>query len=408
MTRTHVRAGVRARHAMLMAGSLAAAMAVAPAASAEPLPLRICSIDDRSGSAADTGIESLNGLKMVIDPLNEGGGINGRKVELIEYDGKTDAQLTATLATRCAEDDEGLMIIGPNPTAPAAAVVPVANQNKIPAYILSAAANALTDNAEFQFRFGPKAVQDAIAVSDALAERGFKRVAIINNSLPFGIDGSESVMAALKEKGIEVVGRETYDVAATDVTPQVMNLSTAKPDVVLVYSYPADGARVIRSLRQMGISAPLIMPRVGSMKAFRDLAAADADGVLVPTSVDITRPEVKTFFEDYAVRYGAVAPTPYAVQGYDAATLAVKVLSDAEVQKAIDSGDLAAARLAIRDATLRLGRIDGLQGMAGVPYQFGPGQHHGTPDTGFFVYTEVAGGGKELVAPDEARFRPAE
>lgn len=408
MKRTHSTAPGRARRAALLASGLATALALASGASAEPLPLKICSIDDRSGAAADTGIESLNGLHMAIDPVNEAGGINGRKIELIEYDGKTDPQLTATLATRCAEDDKGLMIIGPSPTAPAAAVIPVANQNKIPAYILSAAANALTDNAEFQFRFGPKAAQDAIAVADALAERGFKRVAIINNSVPFGIDGSTSTMDALKGKNIEVVARETYDVAATDVTPQVMNLVAAKPDVVLVFPYPADGARVIRSVRQMGITAPVIMPRVGLMRAFRELAAADANGVLVPSSVDISRPEVKKFFEDYAAKYTPVAPTPSAVQGYDAGTVAVKVLSDAEVQKAIDSGDLAAARVAIRDATERLGQIDGLQGQAGTKYQFAKGQHHGVPDQGFFVYTEVAGDGHDLITPDDAKFRPAQ
>ena len=35
-------------------------------ASAEPLKLVVCHVDDRSGSAADTGIESLNGLNMVL------------------------------------------------------------------------------------------------------------------------------------------------------------------------------------------------------------------------------------------------------------------------------------------------------------------------------------------------------
>lgn len=408
MTRIHSMEGNRARRAMLMAGSLLAAMAFASGAGAEPLPLKICSIDDRSGAAADTGIESLNGLHMIVDPLNEAGGINGRKIELVEYDGKTDPQLTATLATRCAEDDKGLMIIGGSPTAPAAAMVPVANQNKIPFYMLSASAPGLTDSAEFQFRFGPRTTQDALAVGDALAERGFKRVAIINNSVPFGIDGSTSVMEVLKEKGIEVVARETYDVAATDVTPQVMNLTSANPDVVLVFPYPADGARVIRSIRQMGMSVPVVMPRVGLMRAFRELAAADSNGVLVPSSVDISRPEVKKFFEEYGAKFGPVAPTPSALQGYDAGTLTIKVLSDAEVQKAIDSGDLAAARQAIRDASERLGQFEGLQGQAGTKYQFGPGQHHGAPDKGIFVFTEVAGDGQELVTPDDAKFRPAQ
>ena len=68
------------------ASTLAALVIGAATASADPLPLKICHIDDRSGSAADTGIEGLNGLKMVLDPLNKAGGINGRQIELITYD----------------------------------------------------------------------------------------------------------------------------------------------------------------------------------------------------------------------------------------------------------------------------------------------------------------------------------
>src|SRR5687768_276205 len=87
------------RISQYLLSSAAAAVATlaigAGVAAAEPLKLVICHVDDRSGSAADTGIESLNGLKMVIDPLNEAGGINGQKIELITYDTKTDPQLAA-------------------------------------------------------------------------------------------------------------------------------------------------------------------------------------------------------------------------------------------------------------------------------------------------------------------------
>ena len=57
--------------------------ALGAGASAEPLKLVICHVDDRSGSAADTGIESLNGLKLVIDPIKADGGIDGQKIEMI-------------------------------------------------------------------------------------------------------------------------------------------------------------------------------------------------------------------------------------------------------------------------------------------------------------------------------------
>ena len=373
---------------------------------AAPLPLKICMIDDRSGAAADTGIESLNGFNMVIEPLNAKGGIDGQKVELVVYDGKTDPQLTATYATRCAEDDQGLMIVGGSPSAPAAAMVPVAAQNEIPYYILSASANNLTDDAQWQFRFGPKAAQDAIAVADAFAAIGFKKVSIINNSTPFGTDTSRSTIKELTAKGITVLTQQTYDIAATDISPQVVNLRQGDPDVILVFPYPADGARVARTIRQLGIKTPIVMPRVGVMAAFRKLAAESADGVLVPISVDVTRPEVAKLYADYNAKFKPIAPSPSPAQGYDAATLAVAVLSDATVQKAIAGGDLAAARAAIREATERLGKFQGMQGQKGVTYQFSASQHHGPPDQGFFVFTEVTDKGEHLMAPDMSQFAP--
>jgi hypothetical protein len=67
---------------------------------------------------------------------------------------------------------------------------------------------------------------------------------------------------------------------------------------------------------------------------------------------------------------------------------------------------LAEARKAIRDATERLGKFEGLQGQKGVPYQFGPGQHQGAPDHKFFVFTEVADHGEKLTVPDLGKLKP--
>ncbi|WP_196053649.1 ABC transporter substrate-binding protein [Paracoccus lichenicola] len=382
------------------AAGLAAILAMtAGVAAAEPLDLVVCAVDDRSGSAADTGIESLNALHMVLDPVNAAGGINGQDIRIVEYDSKTDPQLAANFGTRCAEDDNALLIIGGSPSAVANSLVTVANQNKIPLWILAAASPELTDDAQYQFRFGPKVTQDSIAVADALAAQGIKKVGIINNSVPFGISGAASAIEALEPKGIEITTQQTYDVAATDVSPQIINLMQSEPEVVLVYPYPADGARVIRTIRQMGMTQPVIMPRVGAMKAFRELAADAGNGVMIPSSVDPSREDVEKFFDEYAEKFGELALSPSPAQGHDAGMLLTQVLKDAAVQEKIQAGDLQGARDAIVEATGRLGNFNGLQGQKDVAYNFAAG-HHGPPDTGFFVFIEVAGNGKELVGAD--------
>lgn len=403
------------RDVIIGAGTLATASSLAMPALAQgkkyddgasDTVIKIGNTNPYSGNASTYGLIGKT-IEATFKMVNDKGGINGRKIEVIAYDGKTDPQLTATFASRCAEDDKALMIIGGSPSATAAAMIPVAAQNAIPYYMLSASANNLTDNAVWHFRFGPRAAQDGIAVADAFVELGIKKVAVINNSTPFGTDGAKSTIQALEAKGIKVVTQQTYDAAATDVSPQVINLRQADADVILAFPYPADGARVARTIRQLGIKSPIVMPRVGIMAAFLKLAGEAADGVLVPTSVDVTRPEVAKLYADYNAKYKPIQPSPSPAQGYDAATVAVKVLSDAEVQKAINSGNLAAARTAIRDATQRVGKFEGMQGQKGVGYMFGTGlMHHGVPDRKFFVFAEVAGKGEKIIAADMSKLKP--
>lgn len=297
------------------------------------------------------------------------------------------------------------MIIGGSPTAPAVAMVPVAEQFKIPYYILSASSVNMKD-AKWHFRFGPDGSQDGLAVADAFAELGFKKVGIINNSTPFGTETAKSTTKALEAKNIKVVTQQTYEMSATDVSPQVINLRQAEPDVILVFPYPADGARVARTIRQLGVKAPIIMPRVGIMAAFLKLAGEAADGILVPTSVDMTRPDVAKLYNDYNAKYKPIAPSPSPAQGWDAATVAIKVLSSSDVQKALAGTDLAAAREAIRAETEKLGKVDSMQGQTGIGYEFGPAKHHGPPDSKFFVFTEVAEKGTKLVVPDLSKIKP--
>jgi branched-chain amino acid transport system substrate-binding protein len=389
---------------------IAAAFALAalvPLQASAASPIRICSIDDRSGAAADTGIQSYEGLQLAVDEANAAGGIGGRKIEIIAYDGKTDPQLTATFASRCAEDDKGLLIIGGNPSAPAAAMIPVATEYSIPYFMMSAGTDSLTDlPAPFHYRFGPANRQDGAAIADLMARQGFKRIAIINNSLPFGTDGARTTTAALEKKKLSVLAQQTYDINATDLSPQISNLRNAKPDVLLVFPYPADGARVLRTARQLDLRVPMVVARSALLETMRKLAGETADGVMIPNTVDLTRPDVKKFFATLNARFGLHQPTLYPVIGYDAGKVAIQLMAQPEVLKALDAGNIAAARLAFREALNRIGLFDSLQGEEGSKYEFSAKRHHGPSDEKLFVFIEVAGKGAHLVKANLANFKP--
>ncbi len=372
-------------------------------------PLRICFIDDFSGSAADAGKEAFASLQIAIEPVVAAGGINGRKLEVIRYDGKTDPTLTASFATRCAEDHKALMIIGGNPSGAAAAMIPVASQFSIPYYMLAASSDNLMDPpARWHFRFGASNRQDSLAIADFVAANGFKRVAILNNQVPFGLDGARAVSDALDKRGIKTMPAQTYDISATDLSPQVLNVREQKPDVILMYSYPADAARIMRTIKQLGITAPVIVTRVGIMATTRKLAGEAADGTLSNTTADMSRPDVRKFFETYNSRNTpAVEASFLAVLGHDAGALAMRVLATPEVQGAIAKGTIPQIRTAIRDATEKYGgQFKGLQGKQGATYQFSNSQHHGPTDANWTVFAQTAEKGTRLNEPDMTKLRP--
>src|SRR5260370_42533237 len=118
-----------------------AAMSFVPHGAAAAVPIKICFVDDRSGAAADTCKLSLEGIELAIDQFNAAGGANGHTAQLVANDGKTDPQLSATYAQRCAEDDHALLILGGAPTAPAAAMIPISEDNRIPLFIPSTTAD---------------------------------------------------------------------------------------------------------------------------------------------------------------------------------------------------------------------------------------------------------------------------
>ncbi|HYS63335.1 MAG TPA: ABC transporter substrate-binding protein [Paraburkholderia sp.] len=385
----------------LLAGAWAhTALAAAPV-------LKICHIDDRSGAAADTGTQGYQAVRLAVDQINAAGGVAGHQVELIGYDGKTDPQLSASFAARCAEDDHALLIIGANPAAVATGIAAAANEDKIPFFVMGATVDKLTDPpAPYLFRFGPANRQDAGAVADLLAKQGFRRIAIINCSAPFGIDGQRAMLAALAARHISVVVQQTYDTGVADLTPQLLSIRDAKPDAMVIFPYPADGARVLRTVQQLNLKLPMIVVRSALQQTLLKLAGSSADGVLVPNTVDPNRADVKAFFAAFNTRFGPHLPNLYPAVAYDAAQAAFRALAQPDVLKAVDSGNVEQARVALRDAVEKIGSFDGIEGAAGTHYQFSATQHQGPPDEHWFTFIEVAGNGTRFVAANLDAFRP--
>ena len=106
--------------------------------------LFIAVVGPMTGKAAADGHDMANGAQMLIDQINEEGGINGRKIELLVYDDKNDPELAREVAQDIAESDNILLVLGHMFSSTSIAAGEIYEEANIPAISGSATAENVT------------------------------------------------------------------------------------------------------------------------------------------------------------------------------------------------------------------------------------------------------------------------
>ncbi|NCB31820.1 MAG: branched-chain amino acid ABC transporter substrate-binding protein, partial [Clostridia bacterium] len=131
----------------------ASASEAQPAAEAEAQPaaeggsIKIGMLAPLTGAVAEYGQAVANGVRMYTEELNAAGGINGKQIELVEYDEEGDSAKAVTGYNSLV--DQGVTaIIGDVTTAPTVAVVVESQADNMPMITASATAASVTVNAD--------------------------------------------------------------------------------------------------------------------------------------------------------------------------------------------------------------------------------------------------------------------
>ena len=154
-----------------------------------------------SGGVASYGSSINEGAKLAIKEINEAGGINGKQIDYIVADNKSDNAEAATAAIKLATQDKVVAMIAPATSGNTIASVQIANDNKIPIVTPSGTSETITVNEdgsvnEYAFRtcfIDP--FQGVVAANFATEELSAKNVAIYVDS---SNDYSKGLAAAFK------------------------------------------------------------------------------------------------------------------------------------------------------------------------------------------------------------------
>lgn len=262
--------------------------------------VRIGLIFPTTGSMAALGTDQGSAAKLVLKWANDHGGAGGAKIKIFEGDSQSNPGVGATVAQRMIDQNGVQILIGSYASGIAQAIAPVAQRNKVILWEVGAVAPTVAQQGDNYFlrtvgAAGTFADADLEFLQNFLAARLNKpaeqvRIGIAHEDGPFGTSVSAALVAQAKAKNLTVVANEAYPETSSDLTPVVLRLKSANPDVLLITPLVASTPLFWQAARTQDLNVKAIIGSAGfsSSSFVQKFGAAGVEGVF-----DVEAPAVE-------------------------------------------------------------------------------------------------------------------
>lgn len=298
------------RRAVLTTVVGAAILSFAGAVSAQNV-VKIGAVAPKSGPlAAGAAITHWPNVKLWVSQVNARGGLklkSGRaKIELIEYDDRTNPGETIKAVQRLATQDKVDFILAPYGSGLNLASAPIFAKYGYP----QITSTSITDKSDVLAKRYPgifftlgTTTSFAGAVADILrtmrdAGQIGKRVAMVNVADAFGIELANAARPIFKQAGFEIVYDKSYPLGTQDLSPVVKGAKASKPDAFVAWSYPPDTFGLTAQAKINNLDVKAFYTAVATaFPAYGGKFGKSIEGVLGAGGVNPDTPAMQAYFK---------------------------------------------------------------------------------------------------------------
>ncbi len=350
------------RRRFLEAAGAAAAVAAAgfPAVlRAQPKAIKIGAIHPVTGGLAEIGQACRLGAQMAADAVNAAGGVKamgGARLEILPGDSQSQPDVARTEAERLINAG-AVILTGAFHSQHTAAIVPVAQQKRVPFLIDISAADPITLNVaksvkegqqkvQYVYRnfvttavFGKKAVQFMTEIF-ADAKVAPKRVVLMYSNDLFGQTQARQFQAAVDalKPPFSVVETIPFPENTTDLSTEVSKAKAAKPDIIAPVVRPTSAILLLQEMAKqrveiMGVVSPGTpgLYEKGQIEQLKELIENVLDNVPWP---NFKNPRTVKIAEEYARRSGGKGFDTNSGYSYEAVLVMADVFERARTTEA--------------------------------------------------------------------------
>lgn len=362
-------------------------------------PIKIAGIFALTGRAAHIGTSQRDAVLIAIDEVNDMGGINGRKLEMVMEDTESNPTKAVMALKKILEAEDVVAIIGPTLTGTGMAMRGFIEKEKIPAFMHSGGDVIITaplkkddptSLPKWTFKSPYKAADAMGKICEYMSKHAIKKIGFLYSNEGFGKDGLRNVKVQAPKYGVEVVAQEAFEPKDVDMTAQLTRIKAKGIDGIIAWTVgPAMGI-IAKNVKQLGIKAPLFECHGAGDPIFWKVAGEAGEGVMMPSTKivvadqlpdsDIQKKKIQAYVEAYRKKFGH-EPGTMVAYGADAAFIVVDAIKSVGPDRA-----------KIRDA---IENTKGYVGISGI-YNISPEDHNGLSMKDIVMIKATKGGWKLL------------
>jgi branched-chain amino acid transport system substrate-binding protein len=283
-------------------------------------PIKIGFFAPESGFAAADGASAYDSAQLAVKDLNAAGGVNGRKLQLVNYDDASDPKQAVTIATRLVTQDKVTAVVSGSYSDQTLAVAPIFQRDSVPMLAAYAINPGIPATGDYIYQQDFNGIVEGRAGAVALVNNlGAKKVAIVAIKNDFGSSLVQGFTEAARALGATIVATDYNQFGEKDFTPILSRDKSKGATGFYMAQYYTEGQQFINDWNTLGFKYPLVGTEgIDSTTQFFQPVGVKANGLVftTPFNRDSTEAVVKNYVTSFTAAYGH-APDMVGATTYD-------------------------------------------------------------------------------------------
>src|ERR1700730_11250976 len=307
---------------LALAAAIAGALAALSPAKAEDT-VKIGVALSQTGNLADSAAPYFKGLELWREQANARGGLNGRQIEFVIYDDRSDPATAARLYERLITNDKVEFVISSLGSATAATGSAVAEKHKTLMINGGGAAEAIQQRGfKYVFQTAARISSYADGVLPLIRKYNVKTMALVSRDYAAARDISKALKASIEGQDVKVVIDEYFPAGTADFSSQIAKGQQLQPDLWIGLLYPSEAIETVRQFHSTNYMPKLFIANGVSQDDFITAAGKDAEYAVGMSLYEHSLPSAGNveFVKTHKAKYGS-EPGYYAAFGFVAGTV---------------------------------------------------------------------------------------